>query len=70
MAKHFTRYIKVKAKSTFIVDVQHIVCFTNLGKIDLPTVDNFKLEPIFATATAAPKNGARYKSGQNIHLFL
>jgi hypothetical protein len=26
---------------------------------------NFKLEPIFATASAASKNGARFKSGQS-----
>ncbi len=26
---------------------------------------DFKLEPIFATASAASKNGARFKSGQS-----
>ncbi len=42
------------------------VCFTNLGKLNLPmVVFDFKLEPVFDTAPATSKNEAHIKSGQN-----
>jgi len=36
----------------------------DLGKLNFPMVD-FRLEPIFSTATAASKNDAQFKRGQN-----
>jgi hypothetical protein len=39
----------------------HTVCFTDLGKLKLLMVVRF-----FATASAALKNGARFKSGQKL----
>jgi hypothetical protein len=43
----------------------YTVCFTDLGKLNLTMVVDFKLKPIFATAPAASKNEACFKSGQN-----
>jgi hypothetical protein len=40
------------------------MCFTNLGKLNLLTVVDFKLKQIFAIAPAALKNEAHFKSSQ------
>jgi hypothetical protein len=41
------------------------MCFTDSEKLNLLMVFDFKLEAIFATGSAASKNDAQYKSGQN-----
>ncbi len=38
------------------------LCFNDSGKLNLQNWFDFKLEPIFATAPAALKNNAHYKS--------
>jgi hypothetical protein len=48
------------------IEVQR-VNFTDFGKLNLVLVAQFNLDPIYTTASAASKNDARFKSGQNGH---
>jgi hypothetical protein len=40
------------------------LCFTNLGKLSMVMVVQFKAQPIFSIDPAALKNEAFFKSGQ------
>jgi hypothetical protein len=63
-----TRYKGKALESSFLArnELASTVCFTELGKLNLPIVVlDFKLEPIFATAPAASKSETYFKNGQN-----
>jgi len=62
--KRQTRFYFCCAKTGFTILAISTGGFTDVGKLNLLMVVQFRLEPIYTTAPAASKNKARFKRHQ------